>query len=215
MKDRRRHAHEPPRLLEGGALLFWGGVTGHPIIGLLCALLVEARSWTDLRWKFGERGFVRAWYLSVGIVIFALVWFWLEGASPIFLFEALVWVPVCLLPVILAQNYATEQAMPLNTFSVVARRKMLIDRRAGRDVEPVQVHIGYPYLCLVMVASAMTRIDELAFFAGVGVLVVLSLFFRQLGQPVPARKGYDCIVPCSPRRSWRFGWLEGPVVTAG
>lgn len=177
MKDCRRHAHEPPRLLEGGALLFWGGVTGHPMIGLLCALLVEARSWTDLRWKFGERGFVRAWYLSVGIVIFASVWFWLEGASPIFLFEVLVWVPVCLLPVILAQNYATEQAMPLNTFSVVARRKMLIDRRAGRDVEPVKVHIGYPYLCLVMVASAMTRIDELAFFAGVGVLVVLSLFF--------------------------------------
>jgi len=74
MKDNLRHFHEPPRILEGGALLFWGGVTGHPVIGLLCALLVEARSWTDLRWKFGERGFVRAWYLSIGMGLIASVW---------------------------------------------------------------------------------------------------------------------------------------------
>lgn len=177
MKDNLRHFHEPPRILEGGALLFWGGVTGHPVIGLLCALLVEARSWTALRWKFGERGFVRAWYLSIGMGLVASVWVWLESASPIFLFEALEWVPLCLLPVILAQNYATESTMPLNTFSVVARRKMLIDRKAGRDVRPIQVHIGYPYLCFVMVASAMTRIDEIAFFAGAGILMAVSLFF--------------------------------------
>ena len=88
MKDNLRHFHEPPRILEGGALLFWGGVTGHPVIGLLCALLVEARSWTALRWKFGERGFVRAWYLSIGMGLVASVWVWLESASPIFLFEA-------------------------------------------------------------------------------------------------------------------------------
>ncbi len=177
MKDNFRHFHEPPRILEGAVLLFWGGVTGHPVIGLICALLVEARSWTGLRWEFGERGFVRAWYLSIGMGLVVSSWVWLESASPIFLFEALVWTPVCLLPVILAQNYATESTMPLNTFSVVARRKMLIDRKAGRDVRPIQVHIGYPYLCLVMVASSMTRIDEIAFFAGAGMLMASSLFF--------------------------------------
>ena len=177
MRGNLQSFHAPPRILEGGALLFWGGVTGHPVIGLLCALLVEARSWTDLRWEFGQRGFVRAWYLAIGLGLVVSAWVWLEGASPIFLFEALVWIPVCLLPVILAQNYAREPTMPLNTFSVVARRKMLIDRKAGRDVRPIQVHIGYPYLCAVMVAAAMTRIDEIAFFAGAGVLITLALFF--------------------------------------
>ena len=177
MRDNLQHFHEPPRILEGAALLFWGGVTGHPVIGLLCALLVEARSWTGLRWTFGERGFVRAWYLSIGMGLVVSSWVWLESASPIFLFEALVWIPVCLLPVILAQNYATESTMPLNTFSVVARRKMLIDRKAGREVEPIQFHIGYPYLCFVMVASAMTRIDEIAFFVGAGILIASALFF--------------------------------------
>ena len=177
MKRSPAYSYEPPRLLEGAALLFWGGVTGHPLIGLFCAFLVEARSWTDLRWEFGERGFVRCWYLALGLGLIASIWVWLEGASPIFLFEALVWMPVCLLPVILAQNYAVGQTMPINTFSVVARRKMLIDRKEGRDVRLVEVNVGYPYLGLVLVAAAMSRIDELAFFAGVGVLILLSLFF--------------------------------------
>ncbi|NIP95198.1 MAG: hypothetical protein GWO24_17820, partial [Akkermansiaceae bacterium] len=87
----------------GAALLFWGGVTGHPLVGLGCAFLVEARSWTDLRWNFGERGFVRAWTLSVLFVILTLAWLWLQGESVIVLFGLMVWMPVYLLPVVLAQ----------------------------------------------------------------------------------------------------------------
>ena len=41
MKRSPAYSYEPPRLLEGAALLFWGGVTGHPLIGLFCAFLVE------------------------------------------------------------------------------------------------------------------------------------------------------------------------------
>ena len=167
----------PPRLLEGATLLFWGGVTGHPVVGLICALLAEGRSWTDLRWHFGERGFVRAWYLALVLGVLTLVWTWLQGSSQILLFDVLAWMPFYLLPVLLAQNYAIEPAVPLNTFSLIARRKMLIDRRAGRKVAPIQIHIGYPYLCLVMVAAALSRIDELAFFAGMIFLASCALVF--------------------------------------
>ncbi len=167
----------PPRLLQGAALLFWGGVTGHPVVGLVCALLAEGRSWTDLRWNFGERGYVRAWYLAFFLGLLTLAWFWLQGTSRVPLFDALVWIPVYLLPILLAQNYATQPSMPLNTFSFIARRKMLIDRRAGRKVNPIQVHIGYPYLCLVVVASALSRIDELAFFVGMIFLAACALVF--------------------------------------
>jgi len=167
----------PPRLLGGGALLFWGGVTGHPVAGLVCALLVEGRSWTELRWDFGERGFVRAWYLAFFLGLLTLAWFWLQGTSQLLLFDVLVWMPVYLLPVVLAQNYATESSMPLNTFSLIARRKMLVDRKAGRKVKPIQIHIGYPYLCLVVVASALSRIDEMAFFVGMIFLAACALVF--------------------------------------
>ncbi|MCH2065550.1 MAG: transglutaminase-like domain-containing protein [Roseibacillus sp.] len=167
----------PPRLLEGAVLLFWGGVTGHPVVGLICALLAEGRSWTDLRWNFGEQGFVRAWYLAFLLGLLTLLWIWLQGTSQILLFDVLVWMPVYLLPVLLAQNYAIEPSMPLNTFSLIARRKMLIDRRAGRRVEPMQIHIGYSYLCLVMVAAGLSRIDELAFFVGMIFLASCALTF--------------------------------------
>lgn len=177
MSPRLNNSKSPPRLLEGGALLFWGGVTGHPVVGLVCALLVEARFWTRLRWDFGEEAYVRAWYLSLALGSLTLLWAWLQGSGQVLLFEALVWMPVYLLPVLLAQNYAAEPGMPLNTFSLIARRKMLIDRRAGRRVEPVQFHAGYPYLCLVMVAAALSRIDEVAFFAGLIFLASCMLIF--------------------------------------
>ena len=167
----------PPRLLGGATLLFWGGVTGHPIVGLICALLVEGRSWINLRWNFGERGFVRSWYLAFSLGLLTLAWFWLQGTSQVLLFDVLVWMPVYFIPVVLAQNYATEASMALNTFSFIARRKMLADRKAGRRVDPIQIHVGYPYLCLVVVASALSRIDEMAFFAGLIFLAACTLVF--------------------------------------
>lgn len=158
-------------------LLFWGGVTGNPVVGLICALLVEGRSWTDLRWNFGERGFVRAWYLSFALGALTLAWFWLQGTGGVLLFKVLVWMPAYLLPVMLAQNYATQTSIPLNTFSLIARRKMLIDRAAGREVTPIQIHVGYPYLCLVMVAAALSRIHVVAFFVGMMFLAACALVF--------------------------------------
>ena len=106
MSPRLNNSKSPPRLLEGGALLFWGGVTGHPVVGLVCALLVEARFWTRLRWDFGEEAYVRAWYLSLALGSLTLLWAWLQGSGQVLLFEALVWMPVYLLPVLLAQHYA-------------------------------------------------------------------------------------------------------------
>lgn len=177
MNDSARHPFAPPRLLLGVTLLFWGAVTEHPLVGLLCALLIEARSWIDLRWNFGERGFVRAWSLSVMLGFLTLAGFWLQGESFFRLFNLLVWIPVFLLPVMLAQQYSLAQRMPLNTFSFIARRKMEMDRREGRPVHPIEIHFGYIYFCLVLVSAALSDSARLAFFIGLLLLAVLALFF--------------------------------------
>lgn len=169
--------YTPPRLLLGVVLLFWGAVTEQPLVGLLCAIVVEARWWTNLRWDFTERGFVRAWNLSFLIGVLAALWFWLQGSSVYHLFDLLVWIPVFFLPVALAQAYATRPTMPLNTFSFIARRKMNIDRAAGRTVDPIQVHMGYPYLALVLLASSLNKIHPVAFFLGLVVIGALAFFF--------------------------------------
>lgn len=179
--------YAPPRLLLGVALLFWGAVTEQPLVGLLCAILIEARWWTNLRWDFTERGFVRAWHLSFLIGVLAALWFWLQGSSVYHLFDLLVWIPVFFLPVALAQAYATRATMPLNTFSFIARRKMNLDRAAGRAVNPIQVHMGYPYIALVLLASSLNKIHPVAFFLGLVIIGALAFFFlspRRARRPV-------------------------------
>lgn len=171
----------PPRLLTGVTLLYWGAVTDHSLIGLLCAFAVEARWWVGLRWEAGERGFVRAWHLSFLLMVVAMAWVWLMGESVLGLFDILVWLPLLCLPVMLIQQYSVENAMPLNTFSFVARRKMLIDRREGRPVDPVMVHVGYVYMFVVMISSTLGGRDgkpsDTVSLLAVGVVAVVSLFF--------------------------------------
>jgi len=185
VKTSDRHAMAPPRLVLGAALLFWGGVTDHPMVGLLCAFLVESRSWFRWRWDFGERGFVRAWSLCVVAAALTVAGLWLQGESILMLFRILVWMPLFFLPLMLAQQYAIDPRMPLNTFSFIARRKMHLDRAAGRTVEPVQIHFGYVYFCLVIMASALGRVSEAFFFAGLLILAALALFFAS---PVARRR---------------------------
>ena len=186
--SRKPLAVSPPRLLLGVALLFWGGVTGHPGVGLLCAFAVEARWWIDLRWKSSEQGFVRAWHLSLVLLLLASAWLWLAGENALRLFDLLMWMPVLFLPVILTQQYAGTDTMPLNTFSFVARHKMLSDRAAGRPVNPIQVHVGYTYFCLVLLAAALGEPGDLVSFAGLAVLGVVALYF---GSPAAGRRPFS------------------------
>ena len=198
MTRRPRDPLAPPRLLLGVALLYWGGVTGFPLVGLAAAFLVEGRGWIPWRWQFGERGFVRAWSLSVATAILSLAALWLGGESVPTVFVFLRWMPLFFLPIILAQQYAVEPRLPLNTFSIIARRKMQSDRAAGRRVEPVMIHFGYIYYCLVLLGSAFRGVSDIVFFVGLVILVALGLF---------------CASPVSRQRPW--SWSVAVALTGG
>lgn len=176
----------PPRLLLGIAFLYWGAVVGHPLVGLLCAFLVEARWWVDLRWEFGEAGFSRAWRLSLLLMMLIGLALWLLGESVLGLFDLLIWLPVLYLPVLLAQQYSVEGCMPLNTFSYVAKRKMQFDRAAGREVKPLLVHVGYGYFCLILIGAGLGRPSLAVSFVAAVVLGAIALWFASpLGRQRP------------------------------
>jgi hypothetical protein len=44
----------PPYLI-GGALLFWGWATGHFLLGMLLALVLEGGRWANWHWELTER----------------------------------------------------------------------------------------------------------------------------------------------------------------
>ena len=54
----------------GTTLLFWGGMSGRPMIGLVLALLVEAKHWVRIRWDFDDEDCSKAWqFTSIAIAL--------------------------------------------------------------------------------------------------------------------------------------------------
>ncbi|MDA8974980.1 transglutaminase-like domain-containing protein [Akkermansiaceae bacterium] len=173
----------PPRLLLGVAMLFWGAMGDYPFIGLLSAIALEARHWIRLHWRFGEKGFARAWQLCVVILVIVTVSFLtsdeelVSSAS----LELLSWLPIIFLPLALAQQYASDRGVPLVCFSFIAYRKIQIDRRAGREVKLKPCYIGFPYLGMILVSAGLGV--DLEFVSNYGICVAvlfgIGLYFMR------------------------------------
>lgn len=167
----------PPRLLAGAALLFWGGLTGHALVGLVAAILVEARSWLGLRWNFKRESYIKAWQFAILCGGCVVILAWVNGVKVGKIHTLFVWAPLILLPVELAQRYGNARKIPLNTFSFFARKKMARDIHHGRSISPRLINTGYAYIAVVILATAMASRDELHHFIGLSLIVGACLFF--------------------------------------
>jgi len=197
--------HAPPRLITGATLLFWGGLTGSPLLGLLAAILVEARSWVTLRWNFSRTSYVRAWHFSVLCMIILSMLAWLDGMKVSKFHTLFVWAPLTLLPLELAQRYGKAASIPLNTFSFFARRKMIHDTKQGYHVSPRMIHTGYPYLAITLLATAVTSRNDMQHFIGLAIILGVCLFFnaRQNGiRPMAWLTSFLIIVATSYAGYW-------------
>lgn len=181
----------PPRLLLGVAFLFWGGMHDHAVAGLIAAVLIEGRYWVNLRWDFTTKAFARSWQLSVFILILsALALLEKDDLKAIDFLNLLSWLPFMMLPLVLAQQYVREGGVPMVTFSFIARRKAAIDRKAGRQVETNSIHLGYPFLFLVMIAAGMGAgslrgAETIDFRYPIGVVILLGwAIFTLDGWPI-------------------------------
>ena len=199
----------PPRLLLGVAFLFWGGMHDHAVAGLIAAVLIEGRHWVNLRWDFTTKAFARSWQLSVIILILsALALLQKDDLKAIDFLNLLSWLPFMMLPLILTQQYVREGGVPMVTFSFIARRKAVIDRKAGRQVETNSIHLGYPYLFLVMIAAGMgvgslRWVETIDFRYPVGVVILLGwAIFTLDGRPIR-------------QRAWIIAYLISIVMTLG
>ncbi|MGJ8696174.1 MAG: transglutaminase-like domain-containing protein [Verrucomicrobiaceae bacterium] len=186
----------PPRLLLGVAFLFWGAMGEYPFVGLVTAILMEARHWTNLRWEFGEKGFVRAWQLCVIVLIVVAVRFFASDEEPTAeaSLELLSWLPFIFLPLGLAQQYASDRGVPLTSFSYFARRKINQDRREGRAVKVKPCQIGFPFVGLILVSSGLGLRSVVGFGVGVAVIFGIGLYFMRERQVRPVAWGMAYLV---------------------
>lgn len=199
-------ALKPPTYLLGTTLLFWGLLSGHPLMGLAAGLLLECHRWLNWRWKFSDQDYIRVWNLCVVLFLVVAVFqvvdrdFGRWQLTRVFQ----IWMPLLLFPMIWAQYFAQGKDVPMLTFSLVARRKRLYDERAGRRIkEPRRAHLGYFYFAILLLSIGAAgreapRIGEffasmnhrLGFGAVSSVYVIVSILLAWALSVFVSRRGW-------------------------
>ena len=112
----------PPFLL-GAALLFWGVQVQQIILATVLAVTIESSRFIKVRWRFRDIDFSRIADLCligiIGIFAYRIVTGWYTHASWI----VVKWLPIVLLPLLLAQIYNTESAVNLRVLFLLKRKK--------------------------------------------------------------------------------------------
>lgn len=174
------HYPAPPRLLLGTAILVWGGLTNHALSALGIAFLIEACHWVSWRWDFKDKGYSRAWILSLIILAATVGFHSLNHAGTAAMLAFVEWMPIIFLPLILTQQYGEERTVPTSIFSFFARRRMKRERLLGKIVRESRIHLGYPYLVLTLLATGHQSTGQRAqwiFLTAVLILSGVAFFF--------------------------------------
>ncbi|MEP4076719.1 transglutaminase-like domain-containing protein [Haloferula sp.] len=169
----------PPRLLLGISLLFWGGMIGHPLIGLIMAVATEAAHWTRVRWDFGEQAYYRAWQASVILVFFAGVLVWMNSALISALPDTIIWLPVLFFPLQFVQTYGMHRTMPMATFSLFVRKRREHARKHGLPFRDIQIAFGHVYFTIIIISSSLGSYATTIVFFPTLVFLVAWAFKRQ------------------------------------
>ena len=166
----------PPKLLAGLALLYWGYLTGHLSAAIPAAIILESRSVVRIRWDFKYESYIKAWHLCVLCAVFIAMISWIDGMGVGRIHTLFVWAPFIFLPIELAQRFGNAKNIPLSTFSFFARRKMLQDIAEGRKITPRLFNTGYPYITIVILATAKASRYDLHHYVGLSILVGICLY---------------------------------------
>lgn len=204
---------QPPPYLLGMMLVIWGIASGNPFLGVMAAVLLEWHRWVHWRWDFTDQDYVRVWNLCVAlfliVAVFQVVGKELGRWQVTRAFQQ--WIPLLLFPMIWAQNFSRRPSVPLLTFSLVARRKRLVDQRAGRRIKPPRrVPLGYFYFAVLLLsigavsrrAPTLGELMNVSSRSGIG-----SVSLVYLGVAVLLAWALLVLVP-------RRGWWMGAIMVA-
>ncbi|QTN34091.1 transglutaminase domain-containing protein [Akkermansiaceae bacterium] len=174
----------PPRLLLGAALLFWGAMTGRPLMGLIVALIVEGANWIRFRWDFNTTACSRAWRISIALTAITGVLIWLDGDRYTALPKLITWFPLLFLPLQFVQSYGLSDRIPLNSLSFFAHLHRERNRRLGLGDSVIHFNFGNPYFVTAAIAASLgTYAQQAAFLPGLIILGGWLVFSRVKARP--------------------------------
>jgi hypothetical protein len=152
-------------------------MTGHGMLGLVLAFIVEAAHWTRLRWDFDDTACIRAWHLVVLLIALAMVFIWIDGNPYLMVPRLLGWLPALLLPMQFIQSFGLADSIPARTFSFFTKKQRERNHRHGLSPSVIRFNFSYVYLITVMVAATPlgARPDSWLFLPGLLVLTSWAL----------------------------------------
>lgn len=129
-----------------GALMLWGWHNALLVVALPLAALIELPRWVPWRWALTDKDFQRlADASTVGFVLLAAYQFDAHGASGIY--RILVWLPVALFPLAVAQSYSTRERIAYTALFWSVRAA--VARGNVPDPGGVDIRLSYFVVCLV------------------------------------------------------------------
>jgi protein-glutamine gamma-glutamyltransferase len=159
-----------PPLLLAAAVLFWGMESGNGIVGLSLGLPLGMARFISPHWRFTDEDFARISDLTSIVFLTVASLVLLNVKAVVFLKTLIVWMPLTLLPLILAQLYSTNDKIIIGTHLSFRRKKIY-------KHNPVDFRFYYLSACLFSAAVANSRSPF--FFPVSGLLIVWLLFVNR------------------------------------
>ena len=170
----------PPFLLAAAAL-FWGAQTGNWLPAAASAALLEAPRYVAQRWQLEAAEFNRVSDFCTVLLFAVAVYLYFTFGNPRAITLLFQWMPLIVLPIVLAQAWSTARTLDLSVLFWSLRRYPA--RR------PASVNLGYPAFALWLLAASAANNQSAGFYPGLTLLVAWPLLHarpRSYAAPIAA-----------------------------
>ena len=151
-----------PPLLLSASLLFWGWQTGLLHWAVLMAILFEGSRLVKWRLDLSPSDFNRVSDLCTVLVLGMFIYHYASQRSPNAIVILVQWLPLALLPILMAQVYSTSERIEVNSLFLVFRRK-----KAKEDkILQRTVNLTYPYFGLCILSASAANLKTPWFYGG-------------------------------------------------
>ena len=135
------HNINPPPLLLGAALLFWGWRAEFLPLAVMMAMALEGARYVSLRWQFSDKDFNRLVDLT-SVVVLAITVYLYATRSVHGIFILAQWFPILIFLIVGAQTYSGQGTLPLSAlFLTLRRQKPQQNTRLAQRID-----IRFPYV---------------------------------------------------------------------
>ncbi|MEE9612514.1 MAG: hypothetical protein V3W19_14770, partial [Desulfatiglandales bacterium] len=164
-----------PSLLLGASLLFWGWQIGLLPLAVIMALLLEGSRLIKSRIDLSSSDFKRISDLCTLLFFGMFIYFFASTRSVKAVLILLQWLPLTLMPLLIAQVYSTSDRIDISAFFMIVRRR----KAKQEDYHPPTINLTYPYFGLCVLSASAANMKTPWFYLGLFALSAWALWFAR------------------------------------